>query len=82
MRWLAVLVREADRGDARDHLGVNLIRQMVDNAPEAIWADLSAYTEAIGKLSEMYAEYGSDQAEVWENADYDTFFREYAVLTR
>ncbi len=59
--------------------GVKLMRQMVDHVPEAMRDDLSAYTRAIGKLSEMYAEYGYDQAATWENADYATFFREYEV---
>ena len=59
--------------------GVKLMHQMIDHVPEAIKADLSAYTRAIGKLSDMYAEYGYDQAATWENADYVTFFADYAV---
>lgn len=27
----------------------------------------------------MYADYGFDQAQVWEKADYDTFLRQYAA---
>ena len=59
--------------------GASLMRQMVEHAPAAVKADLSAYTRAIAKLSDMYAEYGYDQAATWENADYDAFFADYAV---
>jgi len=59
--------------------GVDLMRRMVDDAPGGIQAGLAAYVKAIAKLWEMYAEYDYDQAATWENADYETFFADYAV---
>jgi hypothetical protein len=60
--------------------GVKLMRQMVEHAPEIIEADLSTYTEAQAEMSEMYAEYDYIQADVWANADYETWLAEYAGL--
>ena len=60
--------------------GVRLMRQMVEDAPETIEADLSTYAEAQSAMSEMYAEYDYVQADVWANADYEGWFAEYPGL--
>ena len=58
--------------------GVRLMREMAEEVPAEIREDFEGYTDSIARLAEMYAEFGYDQAEVWENADYEEY-EVYAV---
>lgn len=58
--------------------GNKLMRQMVDAAPDAIRADLTAYVESMEKLSDLYAEFGYDREEVWSTMDEETYVLEYS----
>ena len=58
--------------------GNQLMRGMVDVAPDEIRADLITYVESIEKLSELYAEFGYDREVVWTTMDEEVYVREYS----
>ena len=58
--------------------GNELMREMVDVAPDEIRADLSTYVESIEKLSDLYAGFGYDREAVWATMDEEAYLREYS----
>jgi hypothetical protein len=58
--------------------GNQLMRQMVDFAPDAVRSDLTTYVESMEKLAGLYAEFGYDREAVWSNMDEETYVSEYS----
>lgn len=57
--------------------GNELMREMIDLAPDEIRADLSTYVESMEKLSELYAGFGYDREAVWATMDEEAYVAEY-----
>lgn len=58
--------------------GNDLMRQMVEVAPDEVRDDLSAYLTSMAKLSDLYAGFGYDREAVWASMDEETYVREYS----
>ena len=59
--------------------GNEVMREMVDVAPDEIRTDLTTHVEWAEKVSDLYAEFDYDREEVWGTMDEEAYVAEYSM---